>query len=51
MDAPEGISAAPVGDDLFNWTAIMFGPTGTCWEGGVWKLDMSFPPEYPECPA
>mmetsp|Transcript_68408 Transcript_68408/g.164210 ORF Transcript_68408/g.164210 Transcript_68408/m.164210 type:complete len:168 (+) Transcript_68408:64-567(+) len=50
MDAPEGISAAPVGDDLFRWTAIMFGPEGTPWQGGVWKLDMQFPAEYPERP-
>jgi len=49
-DAPEGISAAPVGDDLFQWTAMIFGPMGTPWEGGVWKLDMSFAPEYPEKP-
>mmetsp|Transcript_5279 Transcript_5279/g.12720 ORF Transcript_5279/g.12720 Transcript_5279/m.12720 type:complete len:168 (-) Transcript_5279:96-599(-) len=50
MDTPEGISAAPDGDDLFKWTAIMFGPAGTPWEGGVWKLAMKFPAEYPELP-
>mmetsp|Transcript_26972 Transcript_26972/g.77400 ORF Transcript_26972/g.77400 Transcript_26972/m.77400 type:complete len:169 (-) Transcript_26972:156-662(-) len=49
-DAPEGISAAPVGDDLFQWTAIVLGPAGTPWEFGVWKLDMAFPAEYPEKP-
>eukprot|EP00427_Karlodinium_veneficum_P038910 CAMPEP_0169285714 /NCGR_PEP_ID=MMETSP1016-20121227/58862_1 /TAXON_ID=342587 /ORGANISM="Karlodinium micrum, Strain CCMP2283" /LENGTH=153 /DNA_ID=CAMNT_0009375273 /DNA_START=49 /DNA_END=510 /DNA_ORIENTATION=+ len=50
MDSPEGISAAPVGDDLFNWSAIMLGPAGTALEGGVWKLDLTFPAEYPEAP-
>mmetsp|Transcript_50563 Transcript_50563/g.127433 ORF Transcript_50563/g.127433 Transcript_50563/m.127433 type:complete len:169 (-) Transcript_50563:48-554(-) len=49
-DAPEGISAAPIGDDLFRWCAIVLGPVSTPWEGGVWKLDMNFPPEYPEKP-
>mmetsp|Transcript_43648 Transcript_43648/g.121316 ORF Transcript_43648/g.121316 Transcript_43648/m.121316 type:complete len:169 (-) Transcript_43648:91-597(-) len=49
-DAPEGISAAPVGDDLFQWTAIVLGPVGTPWEFGVWKLDMAFSSEYPEKP-
>mmetsp|Transcript_37772 Transcript_37772/g.117770 ORF Transcript_37772/g.117770 Transcript_37772/m.117770 type:complete len:151 (+) Transcript_37772:90-542(+) len=49
-DAPEGISAAPIGDDLFQWTAIVLGPAGTPWEFGVWKLDMAFPAEYPEKP-
>eukprot|EP00930_Biecheleria_cincta_P011508 TRINITY_DN114399_c0_g1_i1.p1 TRINITY_DN114399_c0_g1~~TRINITY_DN114399_c0_g1_i1.p1 ORF type:complete len:168 (+),score=20.70 TRINITY_DN114399_c0_g1_i1:71-574(+) len=49
-DAPSGISAAPVGDDLFIWSAIILGPQGTPWEGGVWKLDMTFPAEYPNKP-
>lgn len=49
-DAPEGVSAAPVGDDLFKWCGIVLGPASTPWEGGVWKLDMSFPVEYPEKP-
>mmetsp|Transcript_147519 Transcript_147519/g.473915 ORF Transcript_147519/g.473915 Transcript_147519/m.473915 type:complete len:169 (-) Transcript_147519:129-635(-) len=49
-DAPEGISAAPIGDDFFNWCAIVLGPPSTPWEGGVWKLDMTFPEEYPKKP-
>eukprot|EP00928_Gymnodinium_smaydae_P056556 TRINITY_DN39926_c0_g1_i1.p1 TRINITY_DN39926_c0_g1~~TRINITY_DN39926_c0_g1_i1.p1 ORF type:complete len:169 (+),score=40.16 TRINITY_DN39926_c0_g1_i1:136-642(+) len=49
-DAPEGISAAPVGDNLYQWTAIIFGPVGTPWEGGVWKLELAFPEQYPETP-
>lgn len=49
-DAPEGISAAPVADNLFQWTAIILGPTGTPWEGGAWKLDMNFSSEYPDKP-
>eukprot|EP00929_Paragymnodinium_shiwhaense_P023590 TRINITY_DN14738_c0_g1_i1.p1 TRINITY_DN14738_c0_g1~~TRINITY_DN14738_c0_g1_i1.p1 ORF type:complete len:169 (-),score=35.23 TRINITY_DN14738_c0_g1_i1:127-633(-) len=49
-DSPEGISAAPVGDDLFRWTAIILGPAGTAWEGGVWKLELAFTVEYPEKP-
>merc|ERR1711879_278270 len=50
MDAPEGICAAPVGDDLFRWSATMFGPVATPFEGGVWKLDLAFPAEYPASP-
>nr|ABA28995.1 ubiquitin conjugating enzyme 2 [Cladocopium sp. C3] len=49
-DAPKGIQASPVGDDLFNWSAIVLGPQDTAWEGGVWKLKMSFNEEYPEKP-
>ncbi|CAL1148874.1 unnamed protein product [Cladocopium goreaui] len=46
----KGIQASPVGDDLFNWSAIVLGPQDTAWEGGVWKLKMSFNEEYPEKP-
>lgn len=35
---------------MFRWSAIMLGPLGTPFEGGVWKLDMSFPPAFPERP-
>lgn len=49
-DAPRGISAAPVGDDLFNWSAIVLGAQDTAWEGGVWKLKMTFTSEYPAKP-
>lgn len=48
--SPDGIAAAPVGDDLFKWVGIIIGPQGTAWEGGVWKLDMAFPQEYPAKP-
>ena len=49
-DAPKGVSAAPVGDDLFHWSAIVLGAEGTCWEGGVWKLRMNFKADYPQKP-
>mmetsp|Transcript_45204 Transcript_45204/g.127353 ORF Transcript_45204/g.127353 Transcript_45204/m.127353 type:complete len:170 (+) Transcript_45204:85-594(+) len=49
-DAPSGVAAAPIGDDMFSWCGIVFGPASTPWEGGVWKLDMKFPADYPEKP-
>lgn len=34
-DAPEGCSAAPADEcNLFVWTATIFGPEETAWEGG-----------------
>ena len=53
-EKPEGISASPCEGDgeqgLFHWHAIIFGPEGTLWEGGIFKLDMIFDDEYPTKP-
>jgi len=49
-DAVDCIQAAPVRDDLFNWCAIIFGPAGSAFEGGLWKVDVAFPTEYPQKP-
>ena len=38
----DSISAIPDDDNLFKWTAIILGPEGTEWEGGVFKLRMTF---------
>lgn len=46
-DPPTGIMAAPNDDDIFHWSAVICGPEGTEWEGGVFKLSMAFSPEYP----
>ena len=37
-------------DDLFLWDAMIVGPTGTIWEGGVFKLEMRFPKDFPSKP-
>jgi len=34
-------------DNLFEWNVWIEGPQGTDYEGGVFKLIMSFPEEYP----
>lgn len=46
-ECPEGISASPDGDDLMNWTCVIFGPDDTIWEGGIFQLKMTFTEEYP----
>jgi ubiquitin-conjugating enzyme E2 A len=42
---PPGISGAPNEDNLCEWTAVIFGPEGTSWEGGVFKLALKFTEE------
>jgi ubiquitin-conjugating enzyme E2 A len=33
--------------NITKWTAAVFGPEGTEWEGGVFRLAVSFPDDYP----
>lgn len=46
----ESIQAVPDEDDILNWTAIILGPDGTEWEGGIFKLRMKFSDQYPNHP-
>lgn len=50
-DPPEGITAGPVSeDDLFVWEAIIAGPEGSPYEGGVFPAELKFPKDYPLMP-
>lgn len=44
---PHGVSADLVDDDITHWTAIITGPSGTAYEGGLFKLDIKFSDDYP----
>ena len=41
------ITAVPKDGKEYEWIATMHGPKDTPFEGGVFKLDISFPPDYP----
>ena len=50
-DPPDGITAGPVNeDDMFLWDALIQGPEGTPFEGGVFPAELKFPKDYPLAP-
>merc|ERR1719231_293839 len=53
MKDPEtsGLSATLVDEaDLMHWNATIKGPVGTCYEGGVFNVDINLPADYPFVP-
>jgi ubiquitin-conjugating enzyme E2 D len=47
-EIPENISVGPVNEhNLYFWMATIIGPKDTPYEGGIFRLSIKFPPEYP----
>eukprot|EP00940_MAST-03C_sp_MAST-3C-sp2_P002313 g2313.t1 len=47
MSKTDGVTAFPKGENLNNWVATITGAEGTVYAGLEYKLEMTFPAEYP----
>jgi len=48
---PALLHLGPVSDDdLFHWEAVLRGVRGTPYDGGLWLLNITIPPKYPNSP-
>lgn len=45
-----GFQCAPDQNNIFRWTAVMFGPDDTVWEDGQFKMELTFDENYPNKP-
>ena len=47
QNPPYNCSAGIIDDNLYNWTASIIGPDSSPYKGGIFKLEINFPDDYP----
>ena len=45
-----GIICQPDANDMTKWEAIIIGPDDTDWQGGIFKMTVTFDNDYPQSP-
>ena len=41
------VEAKMLGEDLMHWKGKIFGPKDSCYEGGIFYVDIQIPQDYP----
>jgi|TARA_B110000444_G_C18786243_1_gene570114 ubiquitin-conjugating enzyme E2 D len=44
---PGNCNAYPSKENIYSWTAQIYGPSDTAYEGGIFKLNIVYPKDYP----
>lgn len=48
---PDGVSVGLVDDsNIYSWELMLVGPSETLYEGGFFKAQLDFPPDFPNMP-
>jgi len=49
-ELPLGVSVGSDEANICVWVATVFGPSETLWDGGMFQVELVFPPDFPDAP-